>query len=303
MSEVSYPALPSEIQQGLGMAATQRLEIRERKMTEAELRGDVKPATLLNLSPFELSLGDGLISFKIPRCPDDKRFYSFTRSKCVSFPIYKGNQEMSDRSLQARFDVNIVLPVQQLMEFKHYYMGESQEDQAAKQGGVVVFEGDGADLTPKSEVKSPYFLFRKNNRYIVYAVRTLGELVSEAEEIMQRRCMSRITQADTWFDNEKTRANIQFAEHTWHDFALRKQWITVARAWRTTHVRVEDRCPRCAKQYVSKTGVCGCGHIVDPFVAYFSSEITVDHVRMGSLNKAQWAKVKDEEKRRTEARA
>jgi hypothetical protein len=289
--------------QSLGQAASARLDILEQKMTGLQLSGDIKPASILNLSPFELSLPSGLIQTKIPPCPPDKRFAEYTLNNCISYPIYKGNQQMSDKSLQAKFDVNIVLPIQQLMEFKHYYMGEAQEDMASKQGGVVVFEGDAEGLTPKDEVRAPHFIFRKRNRYIVFENRVLGELVQEAEDVMHRRCMAVLEQATRWYDGEKAqRANIQYAEFTWHDFALRRQWITQALPWRNTSVRAEDRCPRCAKQYVSKTGVCECSFVFDPFAAYMHGEITIDHVRMGILTKGQWAKVKEEEKRRTEAR-
>jgi hypothetical protein len=301
---IEQPIVPDAIKQSLGQAAASRLDILEQKMTALQLNGDIKPATMLNLSPFTLSLASGLIQYKIPPCPPDKRFATHTVTGCISYPIYKGNQQMSDKSIQAKFDVNIVLPIQQLMEFKHYYMGEAQEDLATKQGGVAVFEGDGDALNPKSEVRAPYFVFRKRNRYIVFETRILGELVQEAEDVMKRRCNAVLDQATRWYDGEKgQRANIQFAEYTWHDFALRKQWITQALPWRNTSIRTEDRCPRCAKQYVSKTGICECSFVFDPFKAYMEGEIVMEHVRMNTLTKGQWVKVKEEQKRRDEARA
>lgn len=302
-TSVALPEPVRQIQEGLGQAARARLDILDQKMTELEIRGDIKPATLLNLSPFKLSLSSGLIPYEIPPCPADKRFGAYTVTTCRSYPIYKGNQQMSDKSLQAKYDVNIVLPIQQLMEFKHYYMGEAQDDLATKQGGVVVFEGEADGLKPDSEVRAPYFLFRKRNRYITFENRILSELIKESEKVMKGRCMFSLDQASRWFDNEKQRANIQRAEHTWHDFALRKQWITAALPWRNTQVRVEDRCPRCSQQYTSKTGVCKCSYVHDPYVAYMSGEILIDHVRMNVLNKGQWDKVKAEQKRRDEARA
>jgi hypothetical protein len=302
-SVIDHPALPAEIQQGIGLAATQRLEIREQKMTALELQGDIKAATILNLSPFVLDLSSGLIPYQISVCPPDKRFSATTITTCRSYPIYKGNQQMSDKSLQAKFDVNIILPIQQLMEFKHYYVGESDEDQFVKQGGVVVFEGDQEDLRPATMVRVPYFVFRKRNRYIVFTEKPLGDLVNEQEEQLKRNCMSVLDQAQKWYDDEKQRSNIQHREHAFHDFALRKQWITAAMPWRNVQVRSEDRCPRCQQQYVSKTGVCKCSYVMDPFTAYMQGEILVDHVRMNVLTGKQWKAVKEEEKRREEARA
>lgn len=300
---IERPMIPSAIQESVGQAARARLDILDQKMTELEFRGDIKPATILNLSPFVLDLASGLIPYKIPACPADKPFHAHVVTTCRSYPIYKGNQQMSDKSLQAKYDVNILLPIQQLMEFKHFYIGESQEDVAFKQGGVVIFEGDADGLKPDTEVRAPSFVFRKRNRYIVFEMVPLKELVQSATEIMRQRCMASLDQASRWYDNEKQRANIQRAEHTWHDFALRKQWITSALAWRNVQAPESSRCPRCAQQYVSKTGVCKCSFVYEPFTAYMQGEITVDHVRMNTMSKAQWEKVKTEQKRRDEARA
>lgn len=298
------PTMPDVMRQQIGQGAAARVEILESKLFELQNRGDIKPATLLNLSPFELVINSGLIPYKIAACPPDKRFHAHTVTTARSYPVYKGNEQMSDHSIRKKWDVNILLPVQQLMEFKHSYVGESEEDNGVKQGGVVVFEGSAEDVNPKTEVRIPYFIFRKNNRYIAYETRNLGESVQEAEAMMKIKCMAVLEQASRWHDSkEKQGANIQFAEHTWHDFALRKQWITQALPWRNSTVRSEDRCPRCGDQYVSKTGVCKCSFVFDPLTAYMQGEILIDHVRMNTLSKAQWDKVRAEQKRREEARA
>jgi len=301
---LEHPALPSEIQQGIGESARQRLELRDQRLTELEVRGEIKPATILNLLPFRLSLGSGLIPYEVAAAPEAKPFFTvYTVDTCRSYPTFKGNREMSDKSLKPTWDVNIILPVQQVMEFKHYYMGETEEDHATKDGGVVVFEGEFKDLTPKSEVKSPQFLFRKRNRYITFETRVLGDLIKEAEVVMKSRALAIIQQADVWYDDREKRRNIQAPERRWHDLALRRQWITTPRPWRTGHVEMEQRCPRCREQYVSTTGVCKCSYVVDPFAAYMAGEILVDHVRMSTLTADQWKKVKAEQTSREAARA
>jgi len=301
---IDHPALPSEIQQGIGESARQRVELLDQRMTELEVRGEIKPATILNALPFTLSLGSGLVPYEIPAAPAAKPFFTaHTVDTCRSFPVFKGNREMSDKSLKPTWDVNIVLPIQQAMEFKHYYMGETDEDHATKDGGVVVFEGTFAGLTPKSEVRSPSFLFRKRNRYIVFETRILGDLIKEAEDVMKTRALAKIQQADVWYDDREKRRNIQAPERRWHDLALARQWITTARPWRTGHVEMEQRCPRCREQYVSTTGVCKCSYVVEPFTAYMAGEILVDHVRMSTLKADQWNKVKAEQTSREAARA
>jgi hypothetical protein len=301
---VDRPVVPEALQQSMGQAARARVELREQKLTQLELQGDIKPATILNLSPFELALGDGLISFKVPACPLDKKFIAYTRYTPLSYPIYRGNQQMSDKSIQAKYDVNIILPVQQLMEFKHYYMGESEEDQATKQGGVVVIEGAWQNQKPDDEVRVPFFMFRKNNRYIAFNTVRLEEVYNHALDILRKRCMFVMAEADRNFDlGNQHRANIQHPERVWHDFALRKQWITESRPWRNADVPHALRCPRCSQQYTSKTGACKCGYVVEPLVAYMNGEISIEHVRLNTLTKAEWIKVNAEQKRRDEARA
>jgi hypothetical protein len=300
---IDHPVLPAEIQQSLGHAAQQRVAIRETKLTDLELRGEIKPATILNRSPFELKVETGLWSYVVPPRPDGKPFSHHTITGTVSYPIYKGNMEMSDKSLRANYDVNILLPIVQAMEFKFWYIGVTDEDKVFKQGGVVVFEGDMEGLTPKSEVRVPQFTFKKGRRYMTFSTRVLKDMLDEADEQMRMRCMAVLEQAGHWADDPKQRANIQRAEHTWADFALKMNWIQTPVAWRNTQVRAEDCCPRCNVPYVSKTGMCKCSYVYDPFVAFMSGEITQDHVRLQTLNAEQWKKVKAEIERRQKAMA
>lgn len=300
---IAHPQLPDSVRERQGQAAQARLEILDRKMTELQIRGDIRPATIINMSPFVLDLGSGLIPYKVPRCPDNKKFHAETVTTCRSYPIYRGNEQMSDRSIRNKWDVNILTPIMQAMEFKHYYVGESEEDQGIRQGGVVVIDGAFEGLTPSSEVMSPSFMFRKNNRYIILEKFALGDLLKEQEKMMRLKCQAVLDQANVWNDDEDTRKNIQYAERTWHDFALSRQWITAPLAWRTNYAGTAERCPRCTQPYTSKTGVCKCSYVYDPFKAFMQGEILIDHVRMNVLNKEQWVKVKEEQAKREAARA
>jgi hypothetical protein len=302
-SIVDHPVLPDEIKQSLGLTAQQLVYIKETKLTDLELRGEIKPATILNRSPFELKVETGLWGYTVPPRPEGKSFSHHTITGTVSYPIYKGNQEMSDKSLHAKYDVNILLPIVQAMEFKFWYVGVTEEDRLFKQGGVVVFEGDMEDLTPKSVVREPRFIFRKGRRYMNFVDRVLKDLLDEADEQMKRYCMAVLEEAGHWADDPKQRANIQRAQHTWADFALKMNWIQHPVPWRNTQIRAEDCCPRCDAQYVSKTGMCKCSYVYDPFVAFMAGEITHEHVRMQTLDAEKWKKVKIEIDRRQKAMA
>ena len=288
----------------LGQSAQERLRIRERKITELELRGEIKPATILNRSPFPLKVETGLWDYQVPpREFPGKPFASLTVTGTRSFPIYRGNQEMSDKSLKARYDVKILLPVEQLMEFKHWYVGETEEDRLMKSGGVVVFEGSMDGIKPTSVVRVPEYVFRKGERYLRFVDRVLKELLDEADEQLYNHCHAVLMEANHDADDPQKRKNIQRYQHTVADFMLQMKQIQNAPAWRNVQFKAEDCCPRCNAQYVSKTGMCKCGYFVDPFLAFMSGEeISTEHVRMNTLTKEQWSKVKTEQTRRDEAR-
>ena len=285
----------------LGQAAQERLRLRERKITELELRGEIKPATILNRSPFPLKVETGLWDYQCPARPFDKPFSSLTVTGTRSLPIYRGNQEMSDKSLRARYDVKILLPVEQLMEFKHWYVGETDEDRLVKSGGVVVFEGSLAGLKPGDLVRVPEFVFRKGERYLRFVDRTLKDMLAEADEQLYNHCHAVLMEANHDADDPQKRKNIQKYQHIVADFMLHMKQIQNAPSWRNVQFKAEDCCPRCNAQYVSKTGMCKCSYVVDPLLAFMSGEISVDHVRMNTLTAEQWKKSKAEQARRVEA--
>jgi hypothetical protein len=286
----------------LGQAAQERLRQRERRITELELRGEIKPATILNRSPFPLKVETGLWDYVVSaREFPEKPFSALTVTGTRSLPIYRGNQEMSDKSLRSKYDVKILLPVEQLMEFKHWYVGETQEDRLVKSGGVVVFEGSMQDIKPASIVRVPEYVFKKGERYLRFVDRQLKEMLDEADEQLYNHCHAVLMEANHDADDPQKRKNIQRYQHTVADFMLQMKQIQNAPAWRNVQFKSEDCCPRCNAQYVSKTGVCKCSFVVDPFLAYMESEIAIDHVRMGKLTPAQWKKVNEEEARRKKA--
>jgi hypothetical protein len=286
----------------LGAAAHERLRIRERKITELELRGEIKPATILNRSPFPLKVETGLWDYVVPPRPFDKPFSSLTVTGTRSFPIYRGNQEMSDKSLRAKYDVKILLPVEQLMEFKHWYVGETDEDKLVKSGGVIVFEGNLEGIKPASVVRVPEYVFRKGERYLRFIERELKEMIDEADEQLYNHCHAVLIEANHDADDPQKRKNIQKYQHTVADFMLHMKQIQNAPSWRNVQFKAQDCCPRCNAQLVTKTGMCKCSYVVDPLVAFMSGEIEFEHVRMNTLTGEAWKKAKAEQERRMKAR-
>jgi len=287
--------------QNLGQSAQARVLLREEKLTELEIRGDIKSATILNRSPFVLKVETGIWDYTVPARPFDKAFSSYTVTGCRCVFPYRGNAEMSDKSLQQRFDCKVLLPCHQVMEFKQTYVGQSDEDRMLKMGGIVVFEGTMEGISPSSAVRVPEFVYRKGKRYLHFKEQTLKDAIAEADEQMYHHFGLVLEEVSHDADDPQKRKNIQRPHHVIADFMLAMKKIDHAPAWRNSPIQAKDSCNRCGAQYVSKTGVCKCGFVQEPFVAYFASEIEAEHVRMKMLTKEQWAKVHAEQKRRAEA--
>jgi hypothetical protein len=278
-----------------------RVLLREEKLTELEIRGDINPATILNRSPFPLKVETGIWDYVVPPRPFDKPFSYYTVRTCRCVFPYRGNQEMSDKSLQQRFDCKVLLPVHQVMEFKQTYVGQSDEDRLLKQGGVVVFEGTLEGVTGSSTVKVPTFVYRKGKRYLKFVDGLLKDLIAEADEQMFNHYGLVLEEVSHDWDDPAKRKNIQRPHHIIADFMLNMKKIEAAPPWRNSPIHAKDSCKRCGAQYVSKTGVCKCGYVQEPLVAYMASEIEIDHVRMKTLSKDEWEKVHKEQARRNEA--
>jgi hypothetical protein len=309
MGTATYiPEMPSGVAQVdhyQGVAAEERKHKRRKALNQAKMQGLIKEATILNKSPFVLSLATGgLIQFQVPACPEGKEFsfYTVKPEETITFPRFTGNKEMRDKSVRASHDVSLLLPIEQVMQFRDSYFADGGFE-GLKQGGIVIFEGAAKNLKKETIVRVPRWTYLDNERFITFDERVLGELLVDAEDQMRQKCLNVINQCNGWSDKGgQNLVNIQAREHQWADLAVRKGWISESPKWRHVHVRVEDQCPRCHDHYRSKTGVCKCNFVVDPFTAFMMSEISVDHVRMDTLTKEQWVKVKAEVERRKLAR-
>src|SRR5208283_2127838 len=113
MATSEHPVLPNDARitsdsgiginpQSLGQAASERVRMRESRLIELELRGEIKPATILNRSPFELKVETGLWDYVCPSRQSGKPFSSMTITGTRTIYPFRGNQEMSDKSLRAR---------------------------------------------------------------------------------------------------------------------------------------------------------------------------------------------------------
>lgn len=305
-SAIPVPAiartLPSEIVVGMGQAAQERVHKRNRWIRDAELRRLIKPATALNLSPFVLNVRQGLINYPIPPAKEGKTFAAKTIHTAITYPKFRGNTEMSDKRIKQEWDVNGILPIEQLMEFKRAYDADLGYE-GVSQGGLVVYEGDQTVLKSKEAVvMTATYLQEGLERYLVLQEEKLADLLEAELEKLRIKCLSILHQCGLWWDEAgEARRNIQRNERIWHDFARQKQWTRMDAPWRSTEIRVEDSCERCGQQYVSKVGVCKCGYVRVPFVAYMSGEIGIDHVRLQTLSADDWKKVNAEQLRRKAA--
>ena len=294
VTPVATAILPETIAQNLGQAAAERVAKRRKLIRGLELEGKNKPATILNLSPFPLRVAPGLISFEVPACPKDKEFMVRTIKIPLTFPVYRGNTEMSDKRIKPEYDVNPVLPVQQIMEFLRGYSRDTGF-QGVAHGGIVVYEGDAKVLEHRDDVvRVPRYMQEGTDRFLVFDEKPLAQEIAKAFQELKEKGLQMMHEASTYFDQgSDARRNIDPHTHfVWVDWLLHKKLITKAPVWRNTVIEDRDRCEQCGDQYVSQTGMCKCGYVKEPFKAFEKGLITADHVRMDTLTKEEWKQVK-----------
>ena len=155
-----------------------------------------------------------------------------------------------------------------------------------------------------AKVRKPYYDIQGRERFLMFEERVLSELIAEEDEKLRQNCMRKLGEAQAFADgNEDQRRNRTPDYNTWADFAMRKRWITGLPKWRTAEAPSQaDMCEKCGDRYISLTGVCKCGYVRFPMVAFESGEIPFEHVRMDVLNAEQWAKAKKIQVERKKAR-
>lgn len=285
---------PAVITEKRGAVAEEIKHKRARLLHELRINGRIKPAVLLNMSPFSLKIESGLIDHRIPPCPHDKDFAVYKLDKPVTYPIFKGAREQHDQSIRQEWDVKAILPIEQLMEYERAYSMDTSQEGVAY-GGIVIFEGTPDLLSnPKKSVRRPFYEMQGRDRFLMFEEVPLIELIHSADGQLKIKCMNMINEAQSFADgNEDQRRNRTPDYNTWADFALRKRWISKLPAWRSAETTsMADLCNKCGERYISTTGVCKCGYVMHPLVALEHGEITWDHTRLDTLTADQWIKAK-----------
>lgn len=296
---------PSQITEKYGALAADCQHKRRKLLHELKIRGLLKPSTLLNLGPFPLRVDHGHIPHAIPPCPKGKDFAVHTIDHARTYVIYASSRPQEDQSIKHIFDVKAILPVEQHMEYMRAYSMDSSQ-QGVSFGGIVVFEGRPDLITlPDVKVMQPYYDNQGRDRFLMFREVYLAEYIAEAGESLRTKCMAMIQEGNTLADgNEDQKRSLAGGDYyVWADFAVQKGYVNGAPKWRsTTYSAPEDNCDKCGERFVSKTGVCKCGYVRYPFVAFMKNEIPHNHVRMDSLTSDEWAQVKEEQERRKKAR-
>jgi hypothetical protein len=284
---------PAVIVEKRGVVAEMIKHKRARLLHELQINGRIKPAVLLNLSPFSLKIESGLIDKRIPPCPVDKDFAVYKLERPITYPIFTGAREQHDQSIRQEWDVKAILPVEQLMEYERAYSMDTSQEGVAY-GGIVVFEGTPDQIRTKGKVNRPYYDMQGRDRFLMFEEVSIGDLIERADAQLKIKCMNMINEAQSFTDgNEDQRRNRTPDYNTWADFALRKKWISKLPAWRSAEATsMADLCSKCGDRYISTTGVCKCGFVMYPLVALENGEITAEHTRLDTLNPEQWAKAK-----------
>lgn len=298
------PVAPTPLKESQGKAMAILQQKQRQLATQLKVEGTIKPAVILNLSPFVLKIENGSIPYAIPACPKGKDFHAEMKSTPRFFTQYERAVDAGGGQMMQEFKSDYISPVKQLVEFYNVYNGVSGHMEP--QGGVVVFEGDRAKLKlyleRKEKVHVPQIEFVDGRSYQTFREEWLPDLIAKAKEIMRTACMRKLNEASDYSTDPAKIKNITVDYHLWAHLALDNEWITALPDWKGEDVMSKDLCVKCGERNKSKTGVCRCSHVYDPMLAYMEHEIHIDHVSMGRLTAEQWKAVRKEETRRAEAR-
>jgi hypothetical protein len=270
----------------------------EAKAEMMRLSGSVKPATVVNLNPMELSVESPLVTYKVP-APKDGESYGYVTITDAKFAHpFRGVKKSADGMNEiADFDVIEILPVQQAMEFFRTYMETPQDMQGGSMGGVFIYEGDISVLENAKKdttVQVPYTkLLKDGSLFVGTKPERLLDLRDRALDTVRNFALAKIQEAEGYADDPKQRANITVVHRRYARFAVDQGWRSELPKWVTDHTTVEDLCPKCRTKVHSDQYMCGnCNKVFDPVRAYEEGDIAYGHVSFEKLDAAGWKAVK-----------
>lgn len=275
---------------GLGMQKTQT-DMLELQAERREL--GIEPAVILNFNPFALKVEAINIPYSVPRAEPNEEFTVMEIKTDRYYTRYNRTSEDDEGNRRREFTPEHLSPIHQAMEFYRVYGIDGEAGGDAPMGGVLVFRGGTELLNDRhAVVEVPYYKQIGRKKIVAYTKIKLAEKIKDILAGQRQQAMNFIQQGNDYDKQDDMRRNISVVHRTWAQYALDRGWIKAMPGW--CNARPEDpveieNCKACGNEYKSMVGVCGCGHVQYPLLAYESAKISLEHVAMDRLTPKEWA--------------
>lgn len=284
--------LPADTRRFYGAKAEAMQEKLEEHRATHDGENAYKHAVVLNMNPFLLKVESGHTQYIIDACPDDKDFAAYEIETARLFTKYRSTRENLNGLMERDYDLLAISPIEQALEFHTTY-----NDGIATQrpmGGVIVFEGTKEDLAGGKDlmVREPQVTLSRNGKVRVVKFREvlLFDLIKAGRAKQKVKTLEKIADGQKYYNDPKLSSYLDDEHRKYARFAYRQKWITKLPEYCGESTTAANLCDGCGNEYKSKTGKCQCGHVMYPLLAFEKSAIEFTHVRMDSLDAAEWKK-------------
>jgi hypothetical protein len=271
--------------------------------------GLLKPWTIINFNPIELTVECALVRYKVPAAGKSQKTVKFknkhgevsgsflTIREAIVRPKIRNVQkpQVEGDDPIAEYEAMTILPVEQAYLFWHeFFKGENPV------GGVLCLEGDSHLFSRKiEEVRVPDFvtLADRTRQYFGTPI-AFDEVLDDVLHTQRNYCNGILAAAHSMANDEEQARNINNGHRAWADFALRSGWIQQIPAWVFASVDQRDICKGCGAVKKHPNALfCSCGRPYDAFAAFMAGE-NVPLSYLVTLPAEQLKKVKEEQARR-----
>ena len=296
---------------------------RQALLTSLKATGLAQPATILNFNPVPLAL-DGGIGFKVPSIIDeavldeDRFRYKFEGREYKASVLTIHEPKTYTQPKDVREEDGVALGIYEVkackqIEIAHCFWAAYNLGVlgfAVNMGGVVIFQGDRRVLdratgSKKIDINVPEFIRLPNRtREYITAPKDFDTFVIEQLKLQKAYCNRQTQTAQSFWDQEDQRGNIQTTHRIWHQYEMDMGWRQVAAPWVTLSNEPTVTCEGCGspKKRVDAYFCHACARPYDPFDAYKAGELGIEHPSLNRCNAKQWAEIREIEKKRVSFR-
>ncbi len=314
------------IAKATGRSERERQRIIKAKVRELENSGLCPPATVINLNPVRLDLSGELLNYSVPAAGKGKLInLSFNGRTFVGSYVTFATPRVWTRPTGVSMDPSGDRPTMEAKHipplgiahqfYLHYCSGASS---GQRMGGILTFLGTIKELDDKSLLRN------KNNlrvprgewdpdipgevNYVTYD-RNLTDYLRN--ELQQQRMYAEmvIAQGHAYHSSqsEDERKQLSDRHRTWHDYALRMEYIKKPLGWAMETLQDSPLieavyCPYCHTQKDHPDQFfCKCGAPFNPYEAFMAGKIVApEHLAIYEEDSKEWKDImeKMEQQRR-----